>query len=330
MIPESLVQIAYLVAAVLFILGLKRLGSPATARRGNVLSGIGMLIAVAVTLLDRAILSYSTIALGLLVGTALGLWMARTVKMTAMPQMVALLNGFGGGASLLVGGAEFLKSELAAQPLPLDVDVTIQLSLLIGAVTFTGSAVAFAKLQELMSGRPVTFGGQKVVNALIFTTIALLAVYQIATAESVLWPFYAVVALSLLLGVLLVIPIGGADMPVVIALLNSYSGIAAAMTGFVIGNQVLIVAGALVGSSGIILSQLMCRAMNRSLTNVLFGAFGGGNGTGPSTRSAEGLTVRQISVEDAAVQLAYARLVVVVPGYGMAVAQAQHQVRELA
>jgi NAD(P) transhydrogenase subunit beta len=330
MIPEPVVQLAYLVAAVLFILGLKRLGSPATARRGNLLSGVGMLIAVAVTLLDRAIVSYGTIALGLLVGTALGLWMARTVKMTSMPQMVALLNGFGGGASLVVGGAEFLKSELVGERLPLDVDITIQLSLLIGAVTFTGSAIAFAKLQELMHGRPVTFGGQKALNALIFATIVVLGAYQVATPESVLWPFYAVVVLSLLLGVLLVIPIGGADMPVVIALLNSYSGIAAAMTGFVIGNQVLIVAGALVGSSGIILSQLMCRAMNRSLTNVLFGAFGGGNGTGPSARSAEGLSVRQITVEDAAVQLAYARLVVVVPGYGMAVAQAQHQVRELA
>jgi NAD(P) transhydrogenase subunit beta len=330
MIPEPVVQLAYLVAAVLFILGLKRLGSPATARRGNLLSGVGMLIAVAVTLLDRAIVSYGTIAFGMLVGTALGLWMARTVKMTSMPQMVALLNGFGGGASLVVGGAEFLKSELVGERLPLDVDITIQLSLLIGAVTFTGSAIAFAKLQELMHGRPITFGGQKALNALIFATIVVLGAYQVATPESVLWPFYAVVLLSLLLGVLLVIPIGGADMPVVIALLNSYSGIAAAMTGFDIGNQVLIVAGALVGSSGIILSQLMCRAMNRSLTNVLFGAFGGGNGTGPSTHSAEGLSVRQITVEDAAVQLAYARLVVVVPGYGMAVAQAQHQVRELA
>jgi len=328
--PGALAEILYLVAAVCFIIGLKRLSSPGTAVNGNRLSAMGMLIAMVVTLVDRGIVTYSVIAAGLVVGSALGLWMARAVKMTAMPQMVALLNGFGGGASLLVGGAEFLKSELIGQNLGLDTSITIQLSLLIGAVTLTGSIVAFAKLQELLPGRPITFPGLQVLNATIFLAIVALSIYQVATPESLLWPFYAVCALALLLGVLLVIPIGGADMPVVISLLNSYSGIAAAMTGFVIRNDVLIISGALVGSSGIILSQIMCRAMNRSLTNVLFGAFGGGAAAVTSGKSAEGLTVRQVSAEDAAVQLGYARSVIVVPGYGLAVAQAQHLVRELA
>jgi NAD(P) transhydrogenase subunit beta len=313
---------------VLFIIGLKRLSSPVTARRGNALSGVGMLIAILVTLFDRGILSFQAIAVGIVVGSLLGLWMARAVKMTSMPQMVALLNGFGGGSSLLVGGAEFLKAELVGATPPLDVGITTQLSLLVGAVTLTGSLIAWAKLEEIMTGKPITFPMQKTVNAMTFVVIAALATYQIATPEQVIWPFYAVIFLSLALGVLLVIPIGGADMPVVISLLNSYSGIAAAMTGFVIHNNLLIIAGALVGSSGIILSQIMCKAMNRSLTNVLFGAFGGGSGA--AAKSAEGLTVRQVSVEDAAVQLGYAQLVIVVPGYGLAVAQAQHIVRELA
>jgi NAD(P) transhydrogenase subunit beta len=322
------VELSYLLAAVLFILGLKRLGSPETARQGNTISGVGMLIAIVVTLFDRAIVSYGVIIAGLAVGSALGLWLARAVKMTAMPQMVALLNGLGGGASLLVGTAEFLRSNLAREFLPLNVDITIQLSLLVGGVTFSGSVVAFAKLQELMTGRPITYGGQKIVNGAIFLAIIGLGVYQVATPEGVRWAMYAVVGLALLLGVLLVIPIGGADMPVVISLLNSYSGIAAAMTGFVIENHVLIIAGALVGSSGIILSNIMCRAMNRSLTNVLFGAFGAV--AAKSTRTAAGLSVRTITTEDAALQLAYAQRVIVVPGYGMAVAQAQHTVRELA
>ncbi|CAA9327651.1 MAG: NAD(P) transhydrogenase subunit beta [uncultured Gemmatimonadaceae bacterium] len=328
MIPDALAQLLYLAAAVLFIVGLRRLGSPATARAGNRLSGVGMLVAIVVTLLDRAILSYGVIAAGIAVGSAVGIWMARAVKMTAMPQMVALLNGFGGGSSLLVGGAEFLRAELVGEQVPVPTGVTIQLSILIGAVTLSGSLVAYAKLQELVTGRPITFGGQTVVNALLFAAILGLSAYQLLTPDPLLWPFYAVCALSLLIGVLLVLPIGGADMPVVISLLNSYSGIAAAMTGFVIGNSVLIIAGALVGSSGIILSQIMCRAMNRSLANVVFGAFGAQGGG--AVRSAEGLSVRSISPEDAAIQLAYARRVIIVPGYGMAVAQSQHQVRELA
>ncbi|HUF29533.1 MAG TPA: NAD(P)(+) transhydrogenase (Re/Si-specific) subunit beta [Gemmatimonadaceae bacterium] len=329
MIPHALVELSYLLAAVLFILGLKKLNSPATARQGNRLSGIGMLIAITITLFDRQIVSYQVIIAGIIVGTALGIWMARTVKMTAMPQMVALLNGFGGGASLLVGGAEFLRSELVGSNVPLMNGIAIQLAVLIGAVTLTGSLIAFGKLQELVTGRPVTFPGLQVVNALALLVVLALSAYQLVTAEALLWPFYVVIGISLLLGVFLVLPIGGADMPVVIALLNSYSGIAAAMTGFVINNHVLMIAGAMVGSSGIILSQLMCKAMNRSLTNVLFGAFGSVSAVA-SGRTGEGLTVKSITPEDAALQLAYARSVIVVPGYGMAVAQAQHAVRELA
>jgi H+-translocating NAD(P) transhydrogenase subunit beta len=328
MIPAPLVALVYLISAALFILGLKRLSSPASARQGNLLSGSGMLLAGLVTLFDGAIVSYGVIAAGVVVGSAIGFWMARAVQMTSMPQMVALLNGFGGAASLTVGGAEFLRAELVGDVLPVDASITIQIAVLIGAVTFTGSLIAFAKLQELMTGRPILFAGQKVVNAGIFLAILGLSAYQVITPEPILWPFYAVVALSLLIGIMLVIPIGGADMPVVISLLNSYSGLAAAATGFVIGNHVLIIAGALVGSSGLILSQIMCRAMNRSLGNVLFGAFG--TAAAASTRTSEGLTVKQLSTEDASIQLAYARLVVVIPGYGLAVAQAQHQVRELA
>ena len=327
-IPQNVAEIGYLIASGCFIIGLKRLGSPETAVAGNRISAWGMALAIVMTLLVGNILEWWQIAVGILVGSGLGLWQAKVVKMTSMPQMVALLNGWGGAASLLVGGAEFLKSKLAGEVIPTETGVVIQLSLLVGAVTFTGSLIAFAKLQELMSGKAVTFPLQKAVNALVFLTIAGLGTYQVLTPDALLVPFYAVIGLSLVLGVLLVIPIGGADMPVVIALLNSYSGIAAAMTGFVIGNNVLIVAGALVGSSGVILSQIMCKAMNRSLTNVLFGAFGGGSGVG--VKSAAGLTVRSVSAEDAAIQLAYAQSVIIVPGYGLAVAQAQHVVRELA
>ena len=323
-----LAELVYLVAAVCFILGLKWLSSPATAVKGNRVSALGMAIAIVVTLLDRQIVSYQVIAAGLAVGSGLGVWMALRVKMTAMPQMVALLNGFGGGASLLVASGEFLKAEQAGINPPLDTSITTQLALIIGAVTLTGSFIAFAKLQEIMTGRPVTFPFQKSLNALLAAVMVGLAAYQIAVPEPMLWPFYFIAGIALLLGILLVIPIGGADMPVVISLLNSYSGIAAAMTGFVIRNEELIIAGALVGSSGIILSQIMCKAMNRSLGNVLFGAFGAT--TQVSGKSAEGLTVRQVSADDAAVQLAFARSVIVVPGYGLAVAQAQHLVRELA
>jgi H+-translocating NAD(P) transhydrogenase subunit beta len=287
-------------------------------------------IAIVITLLAGNILEWWQIGLGLLLGGGVGLWMARTVQMTGMPQMVAILNGFGGASSLLVGGAEFLKAELANQVIPTETGIVIQLSLLIGAVTLTGSVIAWAKLQEVMTGQAITYPLQKVVNGALFLAIIGLAAYQVTTPDAHLAPFYTLIGLALVLGVLLVIPIGGADMPVVIALLNSYSGVAAAMTGFVINNHVLIIAGALVGSSGIILTRIMCKAMNRSLANVLFGAFGANAGALPGGKSASGLSVRTVSAEDAAIQLAYAQSVIVVPGYGLAVAQAQHVVRELA
>jgi len=324
--PVWVLTLSYLVAAALFVIGLKRLGRADTAVQGNRLSSVGMLIAIVATLLDRQIVAFGTIAAGMVVGAAIGLWMARSVKMTAMPQMVALLNGFGGGASLLVGVAEYMRTQGAGLDLTTDSALTIQLSVLIGAITLTGSFVAFAKLQELMTGQPITYGGQQVVNSILgLAALGLLGWLVAGTAPA--WALWAMVGLSLLLGVLLVIPIGGADMPVVISLLNSYSGIAAAMTGFVIKNDVLIIAGALVGSSGIILTQIMCRAMNRSLGNVLFGAFGSVQaGTGTAVQG----ELKEISVEDAAMQLAYAQRVVIVPGYGLAVAQAQQVVRELA
>ncbi len=320
-------RLLYLLASVLFVLGLKKLGSPETARGGNRLSSIGMLIAIVVTLLSTKTLTYGTITAGLIVGGTMGLWAARTVQMTSMPQMVALLNGFGGGSSLFVAVTEFLKSESLGRTPTVDVALSTQLGVLIGAVTLTGSAIAWAKLQEVMTGKPITFGGQKFFNGLLFATIVGLAGWLVASPDAPMWAFYVLIGIALLLGVLLVIPIGGADMPVVISLLNSYSGIAAAMTGFAIKSEILVIAGALVGSSGIILSQIMCKAMNRSLANVLFGAFGAT--VTASGKSAAGLTVKETNIEEAALQLAYAQTVIVVPGYGLAVAQAQHQVREL-
>jgi len=325
---NTITPLVYLLASSLFIIGLRRLGSAATARSGNTISSVGMLLAITITLFNRAIVSYNVIIAGVLVGSAIGWWMARTVKMTGMPQMVALLNGFGGAASLLVGSGEFLRAERNFEQMSLTAGLATQLSILIGAVTVTGSLVAFAKLQELMTGKPVTWKGQQAINGLMFAGAITFTIWQMVVPVPLMGPFYVVLGLALILGVTLVLPIGGADMPVVISLLNSYSGMAAAMTGFVIQNPVLIVAGALVGSSGIILSLIMCRAMNRSLTNVLFGAFGAT--TTASGKSVEGLTVKATTVEDAAMQLAYSSLVIVVPGYGLAVAQAQHQVRELA
>ena len=324
----NLIGFAYLLAAVLFIVGLKMLSSPASARRGNAVAAVGMFVAVAVTLLDREIIDLRWIIVGVTIGSVLGVWMARAVKMTAMPQMVALLNGFGGGASALVAAAEFYRLERLGDGVPPDASISITLTMLIGAVTLTGSLVAYAKLQELISGRAITFPGQKALNALLFAgAVAAIALLAPTFAHPAI--FLALIAISLLLGVLLVIPIGGADMPVVISLLNSYSGMAGAAAGFALHNNLLIISGALVGASGIILTQIMCKAMNRSLTNVLFGAFGAQAGVaaggGPDGREA-----RSVSAEDAAVQLAYARSVIVVPGYGLAVAQAQHTVRELA
>jgi NAD(P) transhydrogenase subunit beta len=325
----GLAKLAYLLAAVLFILGLKRLSSPATARSGNWLASFGMLIAIVTTLAFGGILTWPMIIIGIVVGSAIGATFARMVEMTAMPQMVALLNGFGGGASALVASAELLRSLQAGAIIPLNVAVTIPLSVLIGSVTFSGSVIAFGKLQELVTGRAVTYPLQKTFNGFLFAGILAVGIWVVLQPSSTL-ALGILVAAALVLGILSVIPIGGADMPVVISLLNSYSGIAAATTGFVISNEGLIISGALVGASGLILTNIMCKAMNRSLANVLFGAFGAHATAALGPVGIEGRGVRSITAEDGAMMLAYARLVVFCPGYGLAVAQAQHEVRELA
>jgi NAD(P) transhydrogenase subunit beta len=327
----AVMDLVYLAAAVAFIIGLKWMASPKRARRGNLVSAMGMLVAIVVTLFDREILSYQLIIIGMVTGAAIGLWMARTVKMTAMPQMVGLLNGFGGGASALVAAAEWHRLIQPGAVLPTDTAVSIYASTLIGGVTIAGSVVAASKLQELISGKPILFKGQHVLNLLLGASALTLAVLlSIRPDQPAL--FIALNVLAVVLGVTLVIPIGGADMPVVITLLNSYSGLAAAMTGFVIRNDGLIITGALVGASGLILTNIMCKAMNRSLANVLFGGFGA-TAVGPVGEREKALAargVRRINVEDAAALLAYAHSVMVVPGYGLAVAQGQHQVQELA
>ncbi|AHJ29409.1 NAD(P) transhydrogenase subunit beta [Nodularia spumigena CCY9414] len=315
----------------MFILGLKKLGSPATARSGNVIAAVGMLLAIVATMLDQQVLNYEMILVGLAIGTGIGAIAAYKVQMTEMPQMVGLLNGLGGAASALIAVAEFWRLIAASQPIPLDVNISILLDVLIGGVTLTGSFVAFAKLQGLISGSPIKLPFQQPFNLLLLVGYIVGSAYLIITPDS-LPIFFGVVGVSLVLGVMFVLPIGGGDMPVVISLLNSLSGIAAAAAGFVVMNNMLIIAGALVGASGLILTQIMCKAMNRSLFSVLFGAFGGAvaGGAGGATGATGDQTVRSIDAEEGAMMLGYARSVVIVPGYGMAVAQAQHTVRELA
>lgn len=325
------IQLAYLVATSLFFVGLKQLGSPATARNGNLLASVGMLLAIAATLLDRQVLNYQMILIAIAIGAVLGVIAAQKVAMTEMPQMVGLLNGFGGAASSLVAVGEFWKYYSSFDNPPLDTTITALLGVLIGGVTFTGSLVAFAKLQGIMSGSPILFPAQQVVNAILLGAFLLGSIYicihPLNTAV-----FLTLVGISLVLGVMFVIPIGGGDMPVVISLLNSFSGLAGSAAGFVVMNNMLIIAGALVGASGIILTVIMCKAMNRSLTNVLFAGFGTGEGgdAAAATGNKAELTVHSIDPEESAMMLGYARSVVIVPGYGMAVAQAQHTVRELA
>ena len=322
---ETLESAVYLVAIGLFILGMRDLASPKTARRGNGMAAVGMLLAFVVTLLDRQILDYTYIVAGIVIGSAISVVAARRIQMTAMPQFVALLNGLGGAASTLVVLAEYQRT---TGRMPPEVLCTLVLSLLIGTVTFTGSAVAYAKLQGLMRGSPVVFRFQQKVNALLLIASLLLGV--LIAWYPAFWEVpVAIVLLSGVLGVLLVIPIGGADMPVVISLLNSYSGLAAAATGFVLANNMLIVSGALVGASGIILSQIMCKAMNRSLTNVLFGAVGGQVSVEEGTGLKERRRVTGHEAEDVAVMLDTAQSVIMVPGYGLAVAQAQHALHDL-
>ncbi len=326
MVPDFLINIAYIAAAVLFIFGLKMLSSQATARRGNLVSALGMLLAVVATLL-KAGLSYEWLVLGAVVGSAIGAVASRTVKMTAMPEMVALFNGSGGLASLLVGWWEYHKSP-GFEGQPWFTPVAVILAVLIGGVTVTGSLIAFGKLSEKITGKPILFSGQRVVNALLLAAIVAAAVmYCLHPADNYLL-FLGLICLAFLLGIMAVIPIGGADMPVVISLLNSYSGLAACAAGFVILNNVLVVAGCLVGASGLILTSIMCKAMNRSLANVLFSGFGSGGGSTASGEKVQG-EAKPISAEDAYYVLEAAESVVFVPGYGMAVAQAQHVVREL-
>jgi NAD(P) transhydrogenase subunit beta len=324
------IQLTYLLAASLFIFGLKKLGSPATARNGNVIAAVGMLLAVVATLLDQEVLNYEMILVGLVIGSIIGAIAAYKVQMTEMPQMVGLLNGLGGASSALVAVAEFWRLLDAGQSIPLDINISMLLDVLIGGVTFTGSFLAFAKLQGLVSGTPITFPLQQPVNLLLLGTYLAGSAYLIVSPHS-LPVFLAVVAVSLVLGVMFVLPIGGGDMPVVISLLNSLSGVAASAAGFVVMNNMLIIAGALVGASGIILTEIMCKAMNRSLFSVLFSAFGSvSTVSGGATTATGNQTVRSIDPEEGAMMLGYARSVVIVPGYGMAVAQAQHSIRELA
>ena len=321
------IQYVYLFSAVLFIFGIKLLGSPATARRGNFLAALGMFIAIVATLVNEEVLNYETIAIGIAIGAVIGAVLARTIKMTAMPQMVAIFNGVGGGASAVIAVSEFVRITNESASVPFHVELTIMLGVLIGFVTLTGSLIAFGKLQDLMATRPITYPLQNIVSGLMFVAVVGMIVYLVAFDFNE-YVFYALVATSLILGIQLVIPIGGADMPVVISLLNSYSGVAAAAAGFALGNLALIVSGALVGAAGLILTNIMTKAMNRSLANVVFGAFGAVKATVSGV--VETRTARDVSAEDAAVMLAYARSVIFVPGYGLAVAQAQHQVRELA
>jgi NAD(P) transhydrogenase subunit beta len=319
---STITPLLYLGAAVLFIFGLKQLSSPRTARRGNMLASGGMLVAIVVTMVDHEIANWGTVIAGLVVGGVVGAVLALRVKMTAMPELVAAFNGFGGVASALVALAEIERVE---SPFSVETGVVVALSLVVGSITFSGSFVAFGKLNGSLPGRPVLFPGGKAINAALALAATIVSIWAIA--ENSALAYWIVVAIALVLGVLAVIPIGGADMPVVISLLNSFSGVAAAMAGFVIGNSALIIGGALVGAAGFILTMQMADAMNRTLGNVLFSGFGAVT-TGPA--STEHKPVKSATPDDVAIALAYAENVIVVPGYGLAVAQAQHAVRDLA
>ena len=321
---ELFTQASYLIASVLFILGLRSLTHPDSARRGMQQAALGMLLAIIGTLLQAEIVRYDWILAGLALGTVIGIPLGVMVPMTAMPQRIAISHMFGAMAATLVGVAEFVvhgpdigHAKMAA----------LGFEVLFGSLTVTGSFMAFGKLQEIITGRPVTYRGQNAVNLTLFAVTIGMFFYLVANPFTPA-VFYTMIALAACIGVFMVLPIGGADMPVVISLLNSYAGLASSATGFAIGNNVLIIAGALDGASGFILSIIMSKAMNRSFRNIIFGAFGAV--AQKSTKTAAGLSVSPITAEDAAIQLAYAKLLIVVPGYGLAVAQAQHTVRELA
>ncbi|MCA9431623.1 MAG: NAD(P)(+) transhydrogenase (Re/Si-specific) subunit beta, partial [Candidatus Omnitrophica bacterium] len=323
--PESAINIAYLVASILFIFGLKGLSHPRTAVRGNLLGSLGMLLAIVATLCDKEVIGFGTIIAGMIVGGLIGAVLAVKIEMTAMPQLVALFNGFGGGASIFVAGAEWMRMESSAD---LQVSVATGASGLIGAVTLLGSLIAFAKLQGVMTEKPILLPGRHVMNALL--VLACLGVaYLLVLNPGSIFLYWLLAVLASILGVTAVIPIGGADMPVVISLLNSYSGLAAAATGFVISNTGLIIAGSLVGASGLILTNIMCVAMNRSLANVMLGGLGATVTDGPSADDVYAGKVKATSAEEVAMLFETAQRVAIVPGYGLAVSQAQHQVRDL-
>src|SRR5438128_755539 len=325
---STVLTLAYLLAAVLFILGLKQLSSPKTARNGNYTAAVGMVIALAATVpqLHFTAAGAIIVLIGVVIGAGVGTIGARQVKMTAIPQMVALFNGAGGGAAALVAVAELLK--FGTHPAFSEALPSV-FSIVVGSVSFAGSLVAFAKLQELMTGTPVTYPGQQLVNGLLAAAIVGFVIAVLAIA-SIPFSFLALMLLALILGVAFVLPIGGADMPVVISLLNAFTGLAVAASGFTLNNFALIVAGTLVGASGSLLTKLMSDAMGRSLGNVLFGAFGKAHTAATAAAGAQGRSVRSASAEDLGTLLAYSQRVIIVPGYGLAVAQAQHAARELA
>ncbi len=326
---ETLIDLLYLFSATTFLVALKGLGSPKHARRGNMVAAFGMLVAIVATFFKyvdgHALRHVDLILLAMLIGTIVAVPTARFVQMTAMPQLVAIFNGVGGGAASLVSITEFVHIR-SSDPATY-VTLEVLLGVLIGTVSFSGSAIAFAKLQELMTGRPVTYPGQQVINALFgLVALGLIVTILVNGSTALLWVLLAV---AFVLGIAFVLPIGGADVPVLISLLNSFTGLAVAASGFTLGSDVLIVAGTLVGASGILLTRLMSKAMGRSLSNVLFSAFGA-NVTATGASAVEGRSVRSGSPEDAAVLLTYASKVIIIPGYGLAVAQAQHVLRELA
>jgi H+-translocating NAD(P) transhydrogenase subunit beta len=328
-VSTNLANLLYLIPIVAFILALRFLSNPAHARRGNQIGAAGMLVAIVVTWVHAGSVSWWAIVLGMAIGSGFGAIAARRVKMTAMPQMVALFNGVGGGAAALIALAELHRILPDPGRPKIDIALAIALSGLIGAISFSGSLVAFAKLQELIGGRPITYPGQKVGNLALLAVCVALSVVLVSGVQDE-WLLWVVIGGGALFGVLFVLPIGGADMPVVISLLNAFTGLAVAIGGFELENNVLIVAGMLVGASGTLLTLMMGRAMNRSITNVLFGAFGQVSSGAAAAAASDGGSVRSAGAEDVAVMLAYAHKVVFVPGYGLAVAQAQHDVRQLA
>ncbi len=320
---DLVIPIIYLFSAVFFILGLRQLSHPRTALKGNRTASIGMLLAIVATLLNNQILDFQSIFIAILIGSAIGAILAKQVEMTSMPQLVALFNGLGGAASLLVATAEFYR----VGAFPIFIFFTIVLSILIGSVTFSGSFIAFLKLQGIMKGAPIQFKGQHAFNGLLVVLVIISSIYGLLNPFSSM--FLIIIGVSLLLGILFVLPIGGADMPVVISLLNSFSGLAACATGFVIQNDALIISGSLVGASGIILTDIMCKGMNRTIWNVLFAGVGSTNAITDNLQVDPMKSIKSYEPEDTVVIFENAKQVVIVPGYGLAVAQAQHMVHEL-